>query len=69
MNILNTSCHNVNDYNCLISKLSYLFGEIIVAVHPGGHFSSFDGFMAISHKLCNLLVLRSTTKDEKVAAT
>ncbi len=56
MNILNTACHNVNDYNCLLSKLSDLFGEIIVAVHLGRRFSLFDGFMTISHKLRNLKV-------------
>jgi hypothetical protein len=40
----------------ILSKLNNLFGEITVAARPGGRFSSFDGFITISHKLRNLKV-------------
>ena len=40
----------------LLSKLSDLLGEIIVAAGFSLCFSSFDGFMIISHKLRNLKV-------------
>jgi hypothetical protein len=47
--------------------LSDLFGGIIVAVCLGGRFSSFDGFMTISHKLRNLKVAatKSLNLDSK----
>ncbi len=53
----------------LISKLNDLFGEIIVSVRLGGRFSSFDGFVTISHKLRNLTELSSALRLRLPART